>query len=48
MPLCNSPVDCAKELSKPSKDLVSLPVYNEKNFFWFWVSGILWVTSYVG
>jgi len=30
--LQNSPVDCATELFKPSKDLVSLLVCNEKIF----------------
>ena len=37
--------DCAKELFKPSKDLASLRIYNEKNFldfgFVFFVSDII-------
>jgi len=37
VPLCNSTVDCARELSKPSKDSASILVCLIKNF-WFWVS----------
>jgi len=30
--LHNSPINCARELFKPSQDLASLLVYNEKKF----------------
>jgi len=42
MQLHNLPVDCGKELFKPSKDLTSLLICNEK-FVKFWVTGFLWV-----
>jgi len=45
MLLCNSinsPADCARELFKPSKDVASLLVSNEKKIG---VSFFLWVTS---
>jgi len=34
-----------RELFKPSKDLASLRVCNEKQVFQFWVLDFLWVTS---
>jgi len=42
--LHNSPVDCARQLFKPSKDAASLWACNEKKFD-FWVFSFLWVTS---
>jgi len=45
--LHNLSVDCARELFKPLKDVASLRVCNEKNFFVSkqknWVLGFLWV-----
>jgi len=38
MQLHNLPVDCARELFKPSKDSASLQVCNDKKI-WFWASG---------
>jgi len=40
--LCNSPVNCSGEVFKPSKDLASLLVCNEKKFC---VLGFSWVMS---
>jgi len=43
--LHNVPVDCARELFQPSKDLVSLVFGDEKIFFRFCVRVFLWVMS---
>jgi len=39
--LHNLSVDCARELFKPSKDLASLLVYNEKKFWVGDISGMV-------